>query len=146
MTLVRFKNNHELLRDSMIPKFFNSVFNDFFPETASDSRFFSPRVDIVEKDNQFEVHASLPGMKKEEIKIDLKKDLLTISGERKFQNEQKEAKYHLVESHYGSFSRSFNLPETVSKENIQAEFKDGILTLVLPKTEPKDNSVKIEVK
>jgi len=146
MTLVRFKNNHELLRDSMIPKFFNNVFNDFFPETASDSRFFSPKVDIVEKDNQFEVHASLPGMKKEEIKIDLKKDLLTISGERKFQNEQKEAKYHLVESHYGSFSRSFNLPETVSKENIQAEFKDGILTLVLPKTEPKDNSVKIEVK
>jgi HSP20 family protein len=146
MTLVRFKNNSELLRDSLFPKFFNSMVNDFFPESASDNRFFSPKVDIVEKDNQFEVHASLPGLKKEDIKIDLKNDVLTISGERKFQNEQKEAKYHLVESHYGSFSRSFTLPESVNKETIQAEFKDGILQLVLPKAEPKDNSVKIEIK
>lgn len=119
---------------------------DFFPDTASDNRFFSPKVDIVEKDNQFEVHASLPGLKKEDIKIDLKNDVLTISGERKFQNEQKEAKYHLVESHYGSFSRSFSLPETVNKESIQAEFKDGILNLTLPKAEAKDNSLKIEIK
>ncbi|MBX7205661.1 MAG: Hsp20/alpha crystallin family protein [Bacteroidia bacterium] len=146
MTLVRFKNS-ELLRDSMIPKFFNnSFFNEFFPEATSDSRFFSPKVDIVEKENQFEVHASLPGMTKEDIKIDLKNELLTISGERKFQNEQKEAKYHLVESHYGSFSRSFTLPETVNKEQIQAEFTNGILTLVLPKSEPKDNSIKIAIK
>ncbi|MFA7381070.1 MAG: Hsp20/alpha crystallin family protein [Bacteroidia bacterium] len=146
MTLVRFKNNNELLRDTLFPKFFNSMVGDFFPDTASDNRFFSPKVDIVEKDNQFEVHASLPGLKKEDIKIDLKNDVLTISGERKFQNEQKEAKYHLVESHYGSFSRSFSLPETVNKESIQAEFKDGILNLILPKAEPKDNSLKIEIK
>lgn len=130
----------------MIPKFFNTVFNEFLPE-ASDSRFFSPRVDILEDEKHFELHVSLPGMKKEDIKIDLKNDVLSISGERKLsRKEEKETRYHLVETAYGSFSRSFNLPETVSKESISAEFKDGILQLVLPKTEPKDNSVKIEVK
>lgn len=145
MTHVRFKNS-DLLRDAMIPKFFNNVFHDLFPEQVSDNRFFSPRVDILEKEAQFEVHVSLPGMKKEEITIDLKNDRLTISGERKLNREEKDTRFHLVESRYGSFTRSFSLPETISKENIQAEFKDGILVLVLPKTEVKDSSQKIEIK
>jgi HSP20 family protein len=151
MTLIKFKpaSTRELLRDSMIPSNMMNVFDSLFNDTAAKFErnvFFTPRTDIVENAKSFDVHVSLPGLKKEDIKIDVEGDMLTISGERKLKNETNEEKFHMVESFYGKFSRSFNLPENVDKENIDAELADGILKLSIPKIEVKENKTTITIK
>lgn len=149
MTLIKFKPGRELLRDSMIPSHMMNMFDHLFNDTAGKLErnvFFTPRVDVVEREKQFEIHVSLPGLKKEDIKIDIDGDMLTISGERKFKNDNKEDKYHMVENFYGSFSRSFTLPENVDRTNINAEFTDGILRLDMPKAEVKENKTSIKIK
>lgn len=150
MTLIKFKPSaRELLRDSMVPNAVMSIFDNFFNEQAAKFErnvFFTPRVDVAETNKSFEVHVTLPGMKKEEIEIEVAGDMLTISGERKFKNEQNEAKYHMVESFYGKFSRSFNLPENIDKAAISAELNEGILKIELPKAEVKDNKSTISIK
>ena len=149
MTLIKFKPSRELLRDSVIPSQMMNLFDNFFNDSVGKFErnvFFTPRVDLVETEKQFEIHVSLPGLKKEEVKIDMDADMLTISGERKFNNENKEDKFHLVENFYGSFSRSFTLPENVDKTNINAELANGILTLQLPKTEVKEHKTSIKIK
>jgi HSP20 family protein len=104
-------------------------------------------VDISEDNNEYVVKAELPEMKKEEVKVSVENGELTISGERKIEKEEKGKKYHRIERSYGSFMRSFTLPETVSGEKVSAEFKDGILTVHLPKdekTKPKSIEVKVQ--
>jgi HSP20 family protein len=108
--------------------------------------YFTPRTDVVENTKSFEFQVSLPGLKKDEIKIEVDGDVLTISGERKLNNENKDEKRHIVESFYGKFSRSFNLPENVDKQNIDAAFADGILTLSILKTEVKESKTHISIK
>jgi HSP20 family protein len=108
---------------------------------------WSPLVDISEDNNEYVVKAELPEMKKEEVKVSVENGELTISGERKIEKEEKGKKYHRIERSYGSFMRSFTLPETVSGEKVSAEFKDGILTVHLPKdekTKPKSIEVKVQ--
>lgn len=108
---------------------------------------WSPLVDISEDTNEYLVKAELPEMKKEEVKVSVENGELTISGERKIEKEDKGKKYHRIERSYGSFMRSFTLPETVSGEKVSAEFKDGILTVHLPKDEkakPKTIDVKVQ--
>lgn len=95
---------------------------------------WSPAVDITEDDQEFLVKAELPDLKKEEIKVAVENGELTLSGERKFEKEEKDKKYHRIERAYGSFRRSFVLPENVSAEQVRAEFKDGLLLVHLPKT------------
>ncbi|MFN4083193.1 MAG: Hsp20/alpha crystallin family protein [Bacteroidia bacterium] len=149
MTLVKFKNNRDLLRDSLFPTEFNSLVDTLFNESLGKFErnvFFKPRVDVKETENNFQLQITLPGLKKEEISIDIEGDVLTVSGERKLNTENKDEKYHLVESYYGKFTRSFTLPETIKKENIDATLNDGILTLVLPKAEVKKNKTSIEIK
>jgi HSP20 family protein len=151
MTLIKFRphQTRELLRDSMIPNHMMNMFDNFFNESAGKFErnvFFTPRTDVIESAKSFDVHVSLPGLKKDDIKIDVNGDMLTISGERKMNNENKEDKYHMVESFYGKFSRSFNLPENVDKQNIQAEFTDGILALQIPKVEVKEQKTSITIK
>ena len=149
MTLIKFRPNRELLRDSVIPSEMMNLFDNFFNESLGKFErnvFFTPRVDVVEKEKQFEVHVSLPGLKKEEVKIDIDGDRLTISGERKFNNENKEDKYHMVENYYGSFSRTFTLPEHVDKANMVAELTDGILKIEIPKTKAKESKTSIAIK
>lgn len=133
----------------MIPSNMMNVFDSLFNDTAAKFErnvFFSPRTDVVENAKSFDVHVSLPGLKKEGVKIDVEGDMLTISGERKLKNETIEEKFHMVESFYGKFSRSFNLPENVDKENIDAELVDGILKLSIPKIEVKENTTTITIK
>lgn len=151
MTLIKFKSGttRELLRDSMIPASVMSMFDNFFNENAAKFErnvFFTPRVDVAETTKAFEVHVTLPGMKKEEIEIEIAGDMLNISGERKLKKEQNEAKYHMVESFYGKFSRSFNLPENINKTAISAELTDGVLKIELPKSEAKENKATITIK
>ncbi|MFI5221356.1 MAG: Hsp20/alpha crystallin family protein [Bacteroidia bacterium] len=148
MTLLKLRPTRELLRDSVIPSQMMNLFDEFFNDSIGKFErnvFFTPRVDVAENAKQFEIHVSLPGLKKEEVKLDVDGEMLTISGERKFKNEDKENKYHLVENFYGYFSRSFNLPENIDKTNISAELNDGILNVKLPKTEVKENKTSIKI-
>lgn len=121
-----------------------------FNETASNFtrlETFVPRVDIVEADKSYEIHVAAPGMKKEDFKVELTEGRLTVSGERKFHKEEGDKKtYHRVETQYGSFMRSFILPEDVKVDAISAEYTDGILKLHLPKDEKKAQVARIEVK
>ncbi|MCO6472523.1 MAG: Hsp20/alpha crystallin family protein, partial [Melioribacteraceae bacterium] len=86
--------------------------------------------------------AEMPGVKKDEIKISIKDNVLTIEGEKKFSEEKKEKEYYRSERSYGAFKRSFTLPEDVDVENVKAKFEDGILSLSMNKIEPKQPEVK----
>lgn len=98
---------------------------------------WSPAVDITEAAREYLVKGELPGMKKEDVKIEVVNGILTLSGERKFERVEKDEKHHRIERSYGSFTRSFVLPDDVVGEKISAEFKDGVITVHLPKTEIK---------
>lgn len=149
MTLIKFKPSRELFRDAVIPSQMMNLFDNLFNDSVGKFErnvSFTPRTDVVETEKQFEIHVSLPGIKKDEIKIDLDGEILTISGERKINNENTEDKYHLTENFYGSFTRSFTLPENVDKTTINADFTDGILKLEVPKTEVKEHKTSIKIK
>ena len=98
---------------------------------------WSPLVDIVEDENEYRIKAELPAMKKEDVRLTVDNGVLTISGERKYEQEEKREKHHRIESFYGSFARSFSLPADVDEARIQADAKDGVLTVRMPKTEAK---------
>ena len=107
---------------------------------------WSPLVDITEDEKEYLIKAELPEIKKEEVKVTVQEDVLTISGERKYEKEEKGKKYHRVERAYGSFMRSFTLPEDADGAKVAAEFKDGVLKIHLPKSEkakPKSIDVKV---
>ncbi len=94
---------------------------------------FVPVVNTREEDSSFHIDVDLPGVKKDDIKVDLEKNVLTISGERKTKEEVKEEDYYKVETSFGKFSRSFTLPDNADVENIEAKSVDGVLELVIPK-------------
>lgn len=94
---------------------------------------WTPRVDIVEDEKEIIVKAELPEMKKEDVKVTVDQGVLTISGERKLEREEKNKKYHRIESEYGSFLRSFTLPAAIVGDKVSADFKDGVLKVHLPK-------------
>jgi HSP20 family protein len=107
---------------------------------------FRPSVDIVEEEKAYLVKADLAGMKPEDIKIEVKNNVLTVSGERKLEKkEEGEDGYRRIEREYGSFTRSFTLPETAEGDNIDASYKDGVLTVTIPKrAEPEPRQIKVE--
>jgi HSP20 family protein len=107
---------------------------------------WTPAVDIFEGDSEYLIKLELPEVSREDVKISLHDQTLTINGERKIENEDKRDGYHRVERSYGQFYRSFTLPPNVNVEAINAQFKDGVLRLTLPKREeakPKQIEVKI---
>lgn len=106
---------------------------------------WAPLVDISEDDQEYLIKAELPEVKKEDVKVTAEEGTLTIQGERKFEKEVKSKKYHRVERAYGSFGRSFSLPDDASPSKVSAEFKDGLLTVHLVKT-AKTKPQQIEVK
>jgi HSP20 family protein len=91
----------------------------------------------VENDKAFELHVAVPGMNKEDFQIEMNDSFLTISGERKFTTEKKDANWHSIETQYGNFSRSFSLPENVDTSRISAKYNNGILEVLIPKDEKK---------
>jgi len=141
---------------------YNSALNDFVPTTFSNiiDRFFNesvarsggsvyaftPRVDIIINEKNFEILVAVPGMNKEDFSIDINENYLTVSGERKFTKERKENAFRSIETQYGSFSRSFSLPDNININSIEAEYKNGILEIVLPKDEKKMLRTNIKVK
>jgi HSP20 family protein len=120
----------------MLPSIFDNFFrNDFF-ETGSWSRTLNvPAVNIVEDNNEFKLSLAAPGMKKNDFKIDIDGNMLTISAELEERKEEKKEKFTREEYNYSSFSRSFTLPDEVNKEKIEAVYHDGVLKLSLPKRE-----------
>ena len=107
---------------------------------------WSPLVDITEDDKEYVVKAEIPDMKKEDIKINVHDDVLTVSGERKYEKEEKGKKFHRVERAYGSFMRSFALPENADGSKINAEYKDGMLKVHLPKSEQaKQKAIEVKI-
>ena len=115
-------------------------------ETTFADAVWSPRVNISETNDHYVITADLPGMRKEDIKVTYDNGVLTIQGERKQEVEEKDEKLHRVERLYGMFERSFRLPMSVQADKIQAEFKDGVLRLTLPKAEDaKPRQISINV-
>jgi HSP20 family protein len=106
---------------------------------------WAPLVDISEDDNEYQIKAELPEVKREDVKVTAEEGTLTITGERKFEKEEKGKKYHRVERAYGSFVRNFSIPDDASPAQVKAEFKDGVLTVHLTKT-AKAKPQHIEVK
>ena len=125
---------------------FNSLLSEFDDRESSLSGF-TPVVNTREGEFAYHVDADLPGVKKEDIKINVKDNVLTISGERHHKEEVKEEDYHRVETSFGKFERSFTLPKGSDTENISASNKDGVLEVVIPKLKSEtEKSKKIEVK
>ena len=107
---------------------------------------WSPLVDITEDDKEYLIKADLPEVKKEDVKLTVQDDVMSISGERKYEKEEKGKKYHRVERAYGSFMRSFTLPEDADGSKVSAEYKDGVLKVRLPKSEKaKPKSIEVKV-
>lgn len=107
---------------------------DPFPDLGRGLVVRAPVVDVAETDKGYEVVAELPGMEQKDINVELKDDVLTVSGEKTEEREEKEKSYHLSERRFGSFRRTFRLPSEVDQDKITADFKDGVLTIGLPKT------------
>ena len=104
------------------------------------------RTDLSETETGYELEVDLPGMKKDDVEVDLSNGVLTISGKRSDEREDKRKGYYLSERSYGSFQRSFRIPEGVETDKIKAEFKDGVLTLTMPRSEEAEKSARrIEV-
>lgn len=116
-----------------IDEFFGRDLPGFFFD--SDNRFNTPAVNISETKDDYRIELAAPGLEKNDIKIDLDNNVLTISSEKKEEHEEKEERYMRREFSYSTFSRSFSLPESVDVENIKASHKDGVLEVVLPKSE-----------
>lgn len=124
-----------------VNKLFENSFNGNSAITS-----WAPSVDIYETENELVLKADLPGVTEKDIDIRVENNMLTVRGERQFENKVKEDNYLRVERTYGSFSRSFALPNTVNTEAVNAEYKNGVLTVQLPKrAESKLKQVKVNV-
>jgi HSP20 family protein len=137
MSLVKYNST---LNDFVPTSFSNLIdrfFNDAVARTGGSQFSFVPRVDIMEDEKAFEIHVAVPGMNKDDFKIDLNDNYLTVSGERKFTREKKENNYYSMETQYGTFSRTFTLPDMVDAQKISAKYVNGILEITVPKDEKK---------
>jgi len=145
MTLVKFNNG---LKSNANP-FFNDVFDSLLSDSFLSDKLVSrvPAVNIAENDNEFHIELAVPGLKKEDFKINLDKNILTISAEKKSENTAETKKYSKREYSYNSFVRSFTLPDTADHSKIDADYTDGILKLnVAKREEAKFQSREIAVK
>ncbi len=125
-----------------ISRYYGGLFGDLFSDLF-DNAFATmtgevwPKVDIEETDDAYLIKAELPGMKKDDVSVEIRNNVLSISGERKETREEKSKNVHRRESFTGSFCRNFSLPDQVAVEKVEAEFKDGVLRLTIPKSEEK---------
>jgi HSP20 family protein len=124
----------------------NRLHDHFFSGRGLSTQAFQVAVDIREEDDAFFVDAEVPGLAAEDVHVDVEKNVLTIRGERKVEKEENEDTYRRVERHYGSFTRSFTLPETVDADSISADLNNGVLALRLPKKEaPTPRSISVNL-
>jgi HSP20 family protein len=142
MKLVRYNQ-----LDPQVPATFSGMLDRFFNDSFGTAlKQFNPAVDIAEDEKSYEIHVAVPGVKKSDFKIELTDGKLTISGERRSEEKKEGKNFHSVETQYGSFRRSFFIPEDVLEDKTEATYEDGVLKLILPKKEKKVNKSTIEVK
>ena len=149
MLVTRYNPNNQMREFKRTFDLFNSMFNELGTvQGESVTNDFVPAINTREGEYAYHVEVDLPGVSKDDIEIKVEDNTLIISGERKVKEEIKEENYYKVESRFGSFSRSFSLPEDVDVENIHAESTDGVLEVVVPKLESAkiDKAKKIEIK
>jgi HSP20 family protein len=147
MAIVRWEPFRDLLATQReFDRLFREAFSPIFGESDLSSRTWMPPVDIFETDGEVVLKAELPGVKPEDVELRVENNTLFLRGERRFEKEVNEENYHRVERSYGSFSRSFTLPSSIDSEKVKAEYKDGLLTLTMPKREEaKPKTIKIAV-
>ena len=127
-------------------RFFEDFFNDFSGGLSQAGDNWTPSGDILERDGNLILRAELPGMEEKDIDLKLEGFVLTLKGERKLEKEENKANYHRVESSYGSFTRSFTLPNSVDLEKIKAEYKNGVLSVTIPqKPEVRPREIPVSV-
>ena len=145
MTLMKWDPWREI--EDMFDRYTKAVGWPRGSQEAMASSDWSPRVDIVEAEQEFLIKADIPGVEKDHVKVSVENGVLTIQGERRTEKEEKDAKFHRVERFTGTFVRRFIVPENVDADAIKAVFKDGMLTLHLPKTQkalPKAIDIHVE--
>ena len=146
MALVRWEPAREL---HTIQQEMNRLFNTFFDAPATGAgnggRRWVPAMDLVEAEDHFLLRADLPGMKEDDVAIELRDNALTISGERKAEHEQRERGFYRLEREFGKFSRSLTLPEGIDPDAVQASFDHGVLEVRIPKPEQRKPR-RIEIK
>jgi len=153
MTLVKFNPVRDLLN---VEREFNRMFNSLGSrfgithqgdiDEEYDNAVWMPLTDISEDNDNFYLKADLPGIKKEDVKISYTDGAISISGERSQEKETKEKKFYRIERSYGKYYRSFNVPTEIKEDKIKAEFKDGQLTITIPKADevkPKEIDIKV---
>ncbi len=147
MSIVRWSPIRDMLNmQADMNRMFSTLFDRDLFETSLRSSAWDPAVDISESADSYEVTAELPGLSKDDVKISYEGGVVSIRGEKKQEKEDKSKNYHRIERSYGAFERSFRLPTHVDVNKIEAKFKDGVLTLHLPKAEearPKEIPIKI---
>jgi len=124
----------------------NRLFSRVGSGEVAERQSWTPSIDVIETDDSIKLKAELAGMHPKDISIEVQDNVLTVSGERRFQEEVKEDKYYRIERRYGSFSRSLALPQTLNENGIEAKYENGVLEVVVPKAEvakPKKISVAI---
>ena len=138
MTLIKWHNRNPLA--DIMNNFFDNDLSDFFGKRVSD-----PAANIIELPEAFHLDIAAPGMKKEDFKINLENNILTISAEMEDEKNEEGKNYTRKEFYYGSFSRSFTLPRTINLDKIQADYQNGILKITLPKKEEARVEVKKQI-
>lgn len=144
MSIVKYSTNYDDYGPSTFNGFFNRFFNDQQMTNVKSNTKFLPNADVIELEKSFELQMALPGVKKEEVSLEIVDNVLTIKGERKLKNEKEEGKYYSFETQYGTFKRSFRLPKNVDQTKIEASYSDGILTITLTKLD--ENKLKTAIK
>ena len=147
MAIVRWEPLRDLLTTQReFDRLFREAFSPMFGEAEASTRSWAPPVDIYETENDIILKAELPGVDPKDVEVRVEDNTLYLKGERKFEKEVKEQNYHRVERSYGSFARSFSLPNSIDSDKVKAEYKDGLLTLTMPKREEaKPKTIKIDV-
>lgn len=147
MAIVRWEPFRDLLATQReFDRLFREAFSPIFGDSDLSSRTWMPPVDIFETDGEVVLKAELPGVKPDDVEVRVENNTLFLRGERRFEKEVNEENYHRVERSYGSFSRSFTLPSSIDSDKVKAEYKDGLLTLTMPKREEaKPKTIKIAV-
>ena len=136
-----------ITRRNFRPFYMPSIFNDDFFPVLSNSTSSMPAVNIREDDKNYVLDLAVPGIDKKDLKIDINEDVLTISSETKTESEESKYGYKRKEFSYSEFCRSFYIPENVNREKIEANYKDGVLSVALPKQEEEKNKItrKVEI-
>ncbi|HTV53558.1 MAG TPA: Hsp20/alpha crystallin family protein [Terriglobia bacterium] len=147
MAIVRWEPFRDLLTtQDRFNRLFNETLGNVFGGEELAGRAWNPAVDIYENDQQLVLKAELPGIDPKDVDIRVEDGTLYLKGERKHEKDVKEGSYHRVERSYGSFTRTFSLPNYVNVDNIKADYKDGVLTLTMAKREEaKPKTIKINV-